>query len=375
MEMDLGTFRLIMLSNEFEDISSGLEKFDNQECHFFYDESNNIRKLWLDENGFNASVDSDFVLGGVMHFGKTCNAYVDALKNELRLQKSAEEMKFMHISKGKDFFECLSEPKVNLFLHWLSQSDLYVHFSNINNLYWAIVDIVDTIDEAAYMPFNFQMKNELYKIAEANYLDFCQLLIRCNFPNVTGGNIELFYQGIIDLIDHVSGERSFDLEFLRQGMKTARKQKELVFLRGNTERTVLDSYFDFYLRPIGVFSAAQHIFDNEYQIEKQFSEYELTHNGKRVDNYCFVNSKDNTLIQVSDCVVGLLAKYYTFINRIGINDAYQMFGVITPEQKSTLKLFVQLIKNSEYLSKLLINSVESIGKRDISEYILMDMFS
>ena len=64
--INLESFRQFMLSDEFEDISSDLKKFDKNNCNFYYDESNNIRKLWLDVDDFNAPIDSDFVLGGVM---------------------------------------------------------------------------------------------------------------------------------------------------------------------------------------------------------------------------------------------------------------------------------------------------------------------
>ena len=144
-KMDLSIFRLLLMSDDFQDISNELKVFDNRKCTFYYDESNNIRKLWLDENDFNAPIDSDFVLGGVMYFGDKSTADVDSLKTKLRLQKSAKEMKFKHISKAKSFLECLNEEKVLFFLQWLYDSDLYIHFSNVNNLYFAIVDIIDII--------------------------------------------------------------------------------------------------------------------------------------------------------------------------------------------------------------------------------------
>jgi len=372
VEMDVSMFRQLILSDtyQFEDINDELQIFDRQDCKFFYDESNNIRKLWLDEHDFNAPIDRDFILGGVMHFGRECKADVNELKNKLRLQKSVKEMKFKHISKSKDFLGCLSEPKVIMFLQWLYESDLYIHYANVNNLYWAIIDIVESIDECAYLLFTFQMKNELYKIARANYSEFYQLLVMCKYPNVTGDDIKNLYRGVIDLIDRVPDELSFELEVLRQGMKAARRQNELTFLQGNESKTVLDSYFPMYLRPIGVFASSQHIFDNEYLIEGQFKKYDLFNNGKKINSFEFVNSKDNNLIQVSDCVVGLLGKYYTYINGIDMDEAHQMFETIDSEQKRTLELYANLIFKSENLTKVLFNSTESIEEHDIGSYIL-----
>jgi len=366
---DLSMFRQLMLSDEFEDISSDLKKFDKRCCYFYYDESNNIRKLWLDKDDFNAPINSDFVLGGVMHIDQPQNANVDKLKNQLCLPKSAKELKFKHISKSKNFLGCLSESKVKIFLEWLYLSDLYVHYANVNNLYYAVVDIIDSIDDSAFIPFYFDIKNELYQIAVANYQDFYQLLVKYNYPNITTDNIATFYQQIIDFIEDID-EPTFEMEFLKQCLKQGRKQKELVFLQDNPEKTIIDNYFQFYLRPVGVFSNAEHTFDNEFCIENQFKKFELYHGNSKADNYSFVDSIDNPLVQVSDCIVGLLGKYYTYINGINLDEAYQMIKTLTPVQKNILKLFAQVLIKSENMSKLLLNSSESLNEHKIGAFIL-----
>lgn len=368
-EIDISIFREFLLSDEFEDISGELKKFDNSICHFYYDESNNIRKLWLRENDFNASIDSDFVLGGVMQINQQHKVNVDELKKLVRLQKSAKELKFKHISTSNEFLSCLSEPKVQIFLQWLYNSDLYVHYANINNLYYAIVDIIDSIEEPTFIPFVFQIKNELYKIAFTNYNDFYKLLMAYNYPNIPVTNITGFYQELIDFIDDID-VKPFEIELLRQGLKLACKQTELVFLQDNPDKTIIDNYFHFYLRPIGVFPYAQHIFDNEFCIASEFDKYEINLGNKRADNYKFVDSKTDSLVQVSDCIVGLLGKYYTYVNKINIHEVYQIIEKLTPMQKSTLKLFAQIIKKSEDLSKLLLNSSESLEEHDVGAIIL-----
>lgn len=368
--MDLSIFRLLLMSDNFQDISNELEVFDNRKCTFYYDESNNIRKLWLDENDFNAPINSDFVLGGVMHFGDKSTADVDTLKSKLRLQKSAKEMKFKYISKTKSFLECLEEEKVLCFLQWLYDSDLYIHFSNVNNLYFAIVDIIDSIDEPGYIPFIFQMKNELYKLVRKNYRDFYSLLVRCNYPNINSKDIDYFYTHILGYIDTFCVDIPFNLEILRQGVRAARKQKELSYLQGNIEKTVIENYFSFYTRPIGVFPDAEHIFDNEYKIEEIFAEYEFYNGNSKLENYKFVNSTNSPLIQVSDCIVGLLGKYYTYTNSIDIYQAHQLFTILSDRQRKALRILSQLIIKSEQLSKLLLHSTESIEEHDISSFII-----
>lgn len=373
MDMDLSVFRLMLLSDEMADISEDLGKFDGKDCCFYYDETNNARKVWIRENDFNVPVNKDFVLGGVMHFGEFSLDEVSRLKQELCLQKSAPELKFKHIGMGKDFLGCLAEPKVKLFLQWLYSSDLYVHFSNVNNLYWAIVDIIDTVEEPAYVPFAFDLKKSLYKVACTNYSDFYRLLVSCNYPNVIGQDIRRFYQGIIDFVENIPGELSFEMEMLRQNLKSARKQKELVFLQGNEEKTVVDSYFNFYIRPLGIFPTAKHIFDNEFQIEDQLKPYAFSCNGASI-NYEFVNSVNTPLIQVSDCVVGLMGKYFEFLNGCNVHQLQQILDALTSQQRATLSLLIKTMKKSENLSKLLFCSVESREEHDVGAAILNQTF-
>ncbi|MCI8545039.1 MAG: hypothetical protein HFH09_02275 [Bacilli bacterium] len=369
-KIDIGIFRSSILSNELQDISNELKKFDVQNCTFYYDESNNHRKLWLNNNNFNVPIDKDFILGGVMFFQDQPLADINALKNKLQLQKSIKEIKFKHISKAKSFLDCLKEDNISIFLKWLYNSDLYIHYSNINNLYFAIVDIIDSIIEPTYIPFSHQMKNELYKLVHSHYKDFYQLLIQYSYPNISPNNIAFFYQQILDFIDDHYSEYSFNLEILRQGLKSAKKQSQLAFLEDNLDKTIIDNYSTFYMRPIALFPFSKHIFDNEYKIEEVFKGYEFYNGENKLENYHFMNSQSNIYIQISDCIVGLLGKFYTYINDLDKIKVQSLFKTISAKQLNTLKLFAKIIIKSENLSKLLLHSVESINERETAEYIL-----
>ena len=108
---------------------------------FYYDETNNIRKFYVRETDFNSSFIANFVLGGLVHEGEAPD--VTSLIESFKLQKTTKEVKFKHIAKG-DFLNCLKSEKLKLFLQFIKGSKLYVHYSNLNILYWAIVDIVDS---------------------------------------------------------------------------------------------------------------------------------------------------------------------------------------------------------------------------------------
>lgn len=369
----------MLLSDTLTNVSNDLHIFDNEQCFFYYDESNNIRKLQLNEDDFNAPVNNDFILGGVMHFGENPVANINDLKSQLRIQKSVNELKFKHLSTHKDFLDCLSDSNVEIFLKWLLESELYIHFSNVNNLYYAVVDIIDTIDsdiilntcaEYDYLDFILQMKNTLYKIAKDNYKAFYKLLKDFNYPNIDAINIKHFYDSILNLLINTHSEFSNQELLLIKLLQPAREQKELILLKGNPDKIILHSYVDFYMRPIGVFPYAIHTFDHECQIEKEFEKYDMYHTDLRLQNFSFADSKSNLFIQISDCIVGLIGKYCTFLNSIDVSDASQMLSTITLKQKQTLKLFVSLIKKSEDISCLLIHSFESRDEHDVGSYIL-----
>ncbi|MBD5584100.1 MAG: DUF3800 domain-containing protein [Clostridia bacterium] len=367
-DIDLSEARNHILNIDYQDITSELSIFDNQKCTFYYDESNNPRKFWLRENDFNAPVDKNFILGGVMHFGDTSASDIEDLKNQLKLQKTIKEIKFKHISNTTSFLDCLNSDKVSIFLRWLYDSDLYVHYLNLNHLYDAIIDIIETIpidnieiiarkyDYSNVRKFKDVMTNELYKIARNHYGDFYRLLLRYDYPNIAHENIKEFYKCILS---YTKGN-SWKLKSLSKVLRKAEKQKELVFLQGNEKKIIIDDYSHLYISQIVRFLYAQHIFDNEYNIEKLLDEYFL-HVSEKIE-YRFTDSKDEPFIQISDCLVGLLGKYYTFLNSFDKSQISQLSN----KQQETLCLFVKLLVKSDNKSQLLINSIQS--REDIKNH-------
>lgn len=122
----------------------------NQSYQFYYDESNNVRKLYLSKqiDGYNIDHDPDkhnsvnFVLAGVAHTGSSSSADFDDLRQRIQLQANAQEFKLKHIAKG-DFLTMLTSKKLTAFFEWLLYSDLYLHYFHLNMEYWGYVDIID----------------------------------------------------------------------------------------------------------------------------------------------------------------------------------------------------------------------------------------
>ncbi len=120
---------------------------------FYYDESNNIRKLHLTSKGLNVDKACNFVLAGIVHKGETHCADFDALRRSLNIQLSAKEIKLKHIGTGS-FENILKSKKLGVLLKWLIDNNFYLHYFNLNVLYWSIVDIIDSIIDNLKYPDN-----------------------------------------------------------------------------------------------------------------------------------------------------------------------------------------------------------------------------
>ena len=136
---------------------------------FFYDETGNCGKFSLREDGVNdpTALDNDFILGGVAYVGEHCDADPDKLISALNTQ--SPELKFKNIYKPGDFMAFMGSRRASTYIDWLYNSGLYVHYATINNLYYALVDMVDSLWESQpQFAFGFewviQLKSALYRL-------------------------------------------------------------------------------------------------------------------------------------------------------------------------------------------------------------------
>ncbi|HFY9719855.1 TPA: hypothetical protein ACIGP1_004157, partial [Klebsiella pneumoniae] len=67
---------------------------------FYYDETNNIRKLYLKGSGFNVKKADNFILAGILHKGLSTDSDYSTLFQMLNLQKNIHELKLKHVAKG-----------------------------------------------------------------------------------------------------------------------------------------------------------------------------------------------------------------------------------------------------------------------------------
>lgn len=331
---------------------------------FYYDETNNIKTFYVRENDFNYTFTANFVLGGLAHEGEAPD--VQSLINSFKLQKTANEVKFKHIAFG-DFLDCLRSQKLKLYLEFIKDSNLYVHYSSLNILYWSIVDIVDSAimnSESAMklgLPFANRLKNDLYKLARLEIDAVVQIFYGFGYPNIKPLELTGFIEALTELFEPYLSEDDFHfgLESLRQILKEAKKKGSLAFIMDETDHILLSDLSQFYLRPIYTFKTSTHIFDNEDSIRDILNGYRILEDGSEIKNYSFVDSKDNPLTQLSDIFIGFMGKFTQYRNTHTIEEIEIDIQSLIPIQLDNLNLFIDVITKSDQKNPAFLHSTDS----------------
>ena len=362
--------------NEFRKYTMMLVPHANidSEYTFYYDETNNLRKFYLKENDFNYSFTANFVLGGLVHEGNAPD--VSSLITKFKLQKNTKEVKFKHIAKG-EYIDCLKSQKLNLFLQFLKDNEIYVHYSTLNFLYWSIVDIVDSAimnSEKAMklgMPFANHLKNDLYKLSKLEIESVISLFYEFEYPNIKGEKIANFIEQLVSLFEGYidDPEYHFGLESLRQILKESKKNNELAFVTDEEDYVLLNDLSVFYLRPIYTFKNSNHIFDNEDAISEILADYRITDQGVEFKNYSFVDSQSNQLVQLSDVFVGLIGKFSRYRNTTSEEKIKSDFDSFNDIQRRNLNLLFDVIEKSNQKNMTFFHSTDSYEEMKKVEYI------
>ena len=331
---------------------------------FYYDETNNIKKFYVGENNFNNTFTANFVLGGLLHTGQAPN--VQPLIDSFKQQKTAKEVKFIHIAKG-DFLACLKSEKLKLFLQFVKDSNLYVHYSSLNILYWSIVDIVDSAisnSESAKklgIPFAEYLKNDLYKLSRLEIDALTELFYKYEYPNIKSEAVTPFIEELTSLFDGYidTAEYHFGLESLRQILKEAKKKGSMPFVMDEDDYILLKDLSNNYLRPIYLFKNSTHIFDNEDSIFETIKDYKILDGSDGIKNYTFVDSQSNLFIQLSDVFVGLMGKFTNYLNTSSHEKIDIDLSLLNTLQKENIDLLISVIDKSHDKNIGFIHNIDS----------------
>ena len=336
-----------------------------EKMHFYYDESNNCRKFWLDSDktNFNHDFRADFVLAGIAT-DKEYQIPFEELKQRFRLQKNVVELKSKSLFKGKDFLQSMGTKQATALIKLFSDYDLYIHYSNVNNFYYTIVEILDSIVtpyEIDEFGFNyFGLKTTFYDMLVPSIDEVIQIMIKYSYPNIKTTDIEAFCNALMDAIDSQYIQKP-DQKFVFGMLKRASKSLELVFIQDNIDYVMQEDYSIFYVDTIMKFSKSMHHFDEELSIQDKVART-VSEFDKDATNYEFINSKDNTMIQISDLVAGLLGRMFFFINSVSsYNEIRKKVIELNDIQVINCKHFNELRIKSNFHNKGFLHSTTTVG--------------
>lgn len=321
-------------------IELNLKNMDNVYT-FYYDETNNIRRFHIAQNGLNIKEPQIFVLAGIVYKGSKRDLKVDKLKQRLELQKSTVDMKLKHLSRG-DFLEILKSKKIEIFFQWILEENLLIHYYAMDIFYYAIVDIIDSVlfcdrKYSSLIPNHFVIKNDLYKIFSVDIGNTINIFKNYSYPDINKHKKTDFIKEIKNLL-----ERNSDLipndnfHMLRNVLEYAIKLNTLPFIEDNEPYILIKDFAYFYMIKILIFKNSFHIFDDEKNVEELINTKLFINEEQSIKNYKFVNSKYETGIQIADIIAGLLGKYFNLLRYTDIRELKKLVSNFTQQQKNNL---------------------------------------
>lgn len=354
--------------------ASGVRPSDMQWV-FYYDETGNYRRVSYKDGVVpdERSVNRNFILGGLAF--ASVEAERQAVKIATSLPAPQGEIKSKAVLGGSDdLFRTLSRKEVSVFLEVLKIDDILVHYSAQDNLYFATADIVDSLlalDLYRHLvPYHRELKNALFTCTGADPKVFLDFVRRYGYPNVEGEDIEPFCNFLADVLraclDRVTWYRDspsgYVAELLCGMLRAASKEDELVFLSGNPENDLVSGFLYHYTQGCLMFPKSRHVFDMEPSISAVM--------GERANNYEFVDSKASVPVQLSDVLVGLLARPFSFFDRLHPKDLERQRNRMSATARENLDIVRKAIIRSNEASPALIRNVNADTELVLRDYCI-----
>lgn len=352
----------------------GLAGADRQYT-FYHDETNNVRKLHIGASGLNVAELKVFVLGGVVHQGPPYPIDLTPLRDALGVQKSAHEIKMKHLAKG-GFLEALSSRKLTTFLRWLSDSECLLQYQELDPIFWAIVDIVDSIlgsrrDLSHLLPNHMLLKSDLAALLRADLQSTIRLFHVYGYPGLTDGERKPFLSDLLALMErNAEAIEHFNYMMIRGVVQAGRDASSLPFIEGNARHLLIEEFSGFYRHRVILFKNSSHIFDEEKLIREQFLAVPLRSGGAPFVNYRFTDSAHEPGMQISDIVVGLLGKMHSYFTETTAEKVSAARDVLSGASLENALLLRDLITASDAANPAFQHHIASLYDRDKTDRFL-----
>ena len=217
----------------------------------------------------------------------------------------------------------------------LAADNLFIHWSAINLLYYALVDIVDSV--LSVMMYHNEIKNVLFKYATRDEDYILPLLAQYKYPNIDPSKIKDYCFAMVEWIESIvpdDVEDEFLLEFLRQELKVSGKKENLPFLIDNEDHVLIDGFAADYMSRMGIFQGSIHIFDEISEVQEVLDETPISEQylfNRAV--YRFEKSHDSKWLQLCDIVAGIMASFFTFANRVTAEEFVPIIGILAQRHR------------------------------------------
>lgn len=336
---------------------------------FYHDETNNIRKLHINEQGLNVPELKTFVLGGVVHEGPQRPLDLSSLRQAMGIQSSAHEIKLKHVAKG-EFLDILKSRKLTTFLQWIADNDLMLHYLELDPLYWSVVDVIDSIlpklGDPILIQYHELLKSDFAEIVRHELPFVIALFCRYDYPDIAPQSREPFLNELIDLVERNADllHEEMNAMILKGVLQAGRKLDELAFIEGYSARKLINDFSVFYFNRVAVFKNSEHIMDMETEIRDAFEDFQLSCNGEPATNYLFSDSHSEAGIQLSDIIVGVIGKMHTYLSQTSAEDVDRDRAALTEDSLKNAELLRDLIDSSDAANRAFLNHVASLHDID-----------
>lgn len=370
-------------------LKTGIKEINNyigepKEYKFYYDETNNYKKVRIRETGLNDenAFFKNYVLGGIcFRKEEEQNIDVSELFNTQLKKYSTGEIKGSRLFKDcSTFLDCLNKSQVTSILEWIDKN-CFIHYSSKNCLYYAIADVVDSFfTDIPKLPLTREfldiMKSQIYHLIFNFKEEFIKIANEINYPNIEEKDIPKFCDWLINLIDKVNQNDKADLSLARQIISEKRNAKSLIFLQSNEEKTIIEEFYTLRQQRCIFFDNSYHIFDNESDDEKLMKKYPFTKDDINVfKNYEFKDSKTDRFIQISDVITSLLARFFDFIDNNSFGDIYNSLLTANDIQRKNLKKLIKIINKSNEEESFFLCTINSIDLKIYRDNIINQLYN
>lgn len=354
----------------------GLDRAD-EAYTLYYDETNNIRRLLLADDGLNVPELKCFVLGGIGHAGPTRSIDLAPLRRSARIQPNAPELKFEYFGKG-DFPNVLSSSRITAFLEWVAEQGFLTHYLTLDPFYWSTVDIIDSIltdaDAIQLHAIAPQLKSDLYGVLRVDLARTTALLSRYDFPDVGRERRADFIRDIRDVLETKRDDLDdFSYQMLKGVLQIGGREASLPFLEDEKPHVLIDGFAHFFLERLSILKNADHVLDTEEVVITRVAAMDLHDGDKPFQNYRFVErSHDEPGVQASDVMVGLLGKFFSWIVETDLETVERTRAELSPVQARNAHLLATLLDQSTDENAVLTHNIISLAEQHKAFIFLQD---